>query len=61
MSALDDHLKWLVSEDDGESNGHPDDLSSLEQWQRWSRYHQNRKTTDNLVVDYRFRCLMVCR
>jgi len=40
MSALDDHLKWLVSEHGGEVNGHPDDLTSLEQWQRSSGYRQ---------------------
>ena len=50
MSALDDHLKWLVSEHDGEVNEHADDLTSLEQWQRSSSYLQNLKTlTDKFV------------
>lgn len=50
MSALDDHLKWLVSEHDGEVNEHPDDLTSLEQWQRSSVYLQSWKMlTDNFV------------
>jgi hypothetical protein len=38
MSALDDHLKSLVSEHGGEVNGQPDDLTLLEQWQRSSDY-----------------------